>query len=211
VLLAEDLLVLLVGRSATIVARFGGTQAALASALLMELAVADRLGIDRDGTGRLHIFVDDLTPLGDPLVDAALAEVATVDGETTYEVVRALVPGLYVHVLDRLVARGVLARRALGGWRLVHSSRRDFLRAWLGDVLDGQVEPDWNSGALISLLDMLSAVKLIRTGSAAAERASVLAHGGWPAGEVTQAIATDCLDIVATWTSIGNGLSTWSP
>lgn len=79
-LLAEDLLILLVKRATVDPPRRGGTQAALAAAVLLEFAMAGRLGVDRDGAGRLHVFVDDHTPFGDPLLDGALAAVSAVDG-----------------------------------------------------------------------------------------------------------------------------------
>lgn len=210
VLLAEDLLILLAKRVNVDPPRRGGTQAVLTAALLLELAKAGRLGVDRDGAGRLHVFVDDAAASGDALLDTALAAVGTVDGALVEDVVRAVVPGLHVRLLDRLAERGVLsARSRLGVWRLADRSRRDHLRTWLADVLLARAAPDWGSGALISLLHMVHATSVVAGGSPAAARATAIADGDWPADETTMAIAEDCADIVLHWTA-GSGGTTAS-
>lgn len=206
VLLAEDLLILLAKRVNVDPPRRGGTQAALAAALLLELAKAGRLGVDWDGARRLHVFADDHSPSGDDLFDSALAAVAAADGGLVVDVVRAVVPGLHVRVLDRLAARGVLtARSRMGIWRLADRTRRDHLRAWLSDVLLDRTAPDWGSGALISLLHMVSATSVVVSGRPAAARATAVADGDWPADETTKAIADDCANIVHHWASGGGG------
>ena len=209
-LLAEDVLILLVKRASGNVPRRGGTQAALAAAVLMELAGAGRLGVDRDGAGRLHAFVDDHTPFGDPLLDSALAAVHSVDGELVLDAVHAVVPGLYIWLLNRLTERGMLTFR-LGGWWVADRTRREHLRHWLAGVLHGPSAPDWGSGALISVLHMLGATSLVVGGSVAGARATAIANGDWPANEVTSAIAEDCADIVLSWTSQGGGPTATAP
>jgi len=160
VLLAEDLLILLVKRATGDPPRRGGTQALLAAAVLMELAMAGRLGVDRDGAGRLHVFVE----------------------------------------------RGVLtARSRMGIWRVADRARREHLRGWLAGVLLGRTAPDRGSAALISLLHMVYATSVVVGGSVAVARATAITDGDWPAGEVTEAIAEDCADIVNRWTSEGGG------
>jgi hypothetical protein len=209
VLLAEDLLILLAKRVNVDPPRLGGTQAALAAALLLELAKAGRLGVDRDGAGRLHVFADNRSLSGDALFDNALAAVAAADGGLVADVVQAVVPGLHVNVLDRLAERGVLtARSRIGIWRLADCTRRDQLRAWLADVLLDRIAPDWGSGALISLLHMVYATSVVVDGRSAAARATAIADGDWPADETTKAIADDCAKIVLHWTSGGGGTIT---
>jgi hypothetical protein len=66
-------------------------------------------------------------------------------------------------------------------------------------VLFGRAEPDWGSGALITLLDMVSATSVVVGGSVAWARARAIADGDWPAGDVTGAIAEDCAEIVLAW------------
>lgn len=203
-LLAEDVLILLVKRVTSNVPRRGGTQAALAAAVLMELAVAGRLGVDRDGAGRLHAFVDDHTPFGDPLLDGALTAVYAVDGELVLDAVHAVVPGLYIRLLDRLTMRGMLTFR-MGGWWVADRARREHLRHGLAGVLLGHSAPDWGSGALISVLHMLGATSVVVGGPVAGARATTIANGDWPADEVTRAIADDGAEIVLSWTSEGGG------
>jgi hypothetical protein len=203
-LLAEDLLVLLVKSATTARLRHSETKPVLAAALLMELATAGRLGTDWDGGGRLHLFVDDQSPLGDPELDAALALVARMDGETLLDVVLALVPDLHVRLLNRLVARGWLAGRPfLGGWRVADQSRRGYLHAWLNGVLRGVIPVDWGSGALITLLGLANATSLLTSDPALVARASAIAAGDWPAGTAAAAIAGTCADIVRYWLTHG--------
>lgn len=199
-LLAEDLLILLVKRATSNLPRREGTQAALATALLLELAAAGRLGVDRDGAGRLHIFVDNHNPTGDPLLDNALTGITTVDGQTALDVVNAIVPGLYVRLLHRLTDRGALIYR-LGGWWTADRTRRDHLIFCLADVLSGRTSVDRRSGALIALLDMMSATSVVATTKAARVQATAIANGNWPADDTTRAIAEACADIVWHWGS----------
>lgn len=78
----------------------------LAGALLLELALAERVGVDGD-----KVVVRDPAPTGDRLVDEALARIAADDrGRKTGHWVSALAHGLRPKVLDGLVEAGVLTK-----------------------------------------------------------------------------------------------------
>lgn len=203
-LLAEDLLILLVDSATTDRPRRRETKPLLAAALLMELAAAGRLGIYWDTRGKLFLTVEDTTPFGEQELDRTLAHAILMESETCTDVLLALVPGLHVRLLNRLVARGWLARRWLSrGWRPADLARREYLRGWLAAVLRGEWPMDWNSGALITLLEMAGATELVTSKPELAERAEAIATGNWPAGEVSEAFAAKCVQIVRYWSTHG--------
>lgn len=82
---------------------------ALAGAILMELALANRLDTDLD-----RLLLVDAAPTGDAVLDAVLAQLAAAPGERTsrrwiQDIAKGAAP-LRAAVLDRLVAAGVLRR-----------------------------------------------------------------------------------------------------
>jgi hypothetical protein len=185
-LLAEDLLVLLIPRSSGELPKYGGTQSALAAALLVELEGKGRLEVDEDLWTRLV----DGTPLGEPLLDDPLATLDE-DGEPVADVVTRLVPGIHVNLLDRLAEQGVLTPRARAPlslaskyvWRLADAEPRERLRFRLAAVLSNQLAPDQWSGSLISLLYAVNAVDLVAEGEQCWERAEEISRAHW-CGEV---------------------------
>lgn len=188
-LLAEDLVVLLVATSSGDLPRHSGTQSALAAALLVELAESRRVTIVDDDVVRT-----DTTTTDDPILDAALAALA--ERQPVTDAVAAIVPDLYVRLLDRLVERGILAPKARNLvplaprhiWRVADTTRRDHLRVWLAGVLSGHSAADQWSAALISLLHALNLVDVVTDGTAAFERAEEISRSGWAAAAVIHPI-----------------------
>ncbi|MFI7680349.1 GPP34 family phosphoprotein [Actinophytocola sp. NPDC049390] len=185
--LAEDLLVLLVGKSSGELPRRSGTQSALAAAVLVELVECGRVVLDDQDL----VHVVSAAPVGDPLLDGALG--VLVEGLPVVDAVAGITPpGLYVWLLDRLVARGILAPRArnfvpLGSkyvWRVVDTAPRERLRGWLAGVLAGHTALNQWSAALISLLYAVNAVDVVVEGSDAFRRADEISRSGWAASAV---------------------------
>jgi hypothetical protein len=125
----------------------------LAGAVLSELAAAGRI----DLVGR-HLYAVDATPLGDPLLDAALDRITAEHRPHRPEWwIARLAKGLHGHVVDRLVAVGAVHRAetrvlhrtrypARGG---VHEAR---IRARVTAAVLGGVTPDGRTAALIGLV-----------------------------------------------------------
>lgn len=208
-LLAEDLLVLLVPTVVGELPRRAGTQAALAAAVLVELAGTGRLAVSDDDDDLVVVTVVDPTPLGDEILDAALA---AAPGEVS-DLIEALMPGLYVRLLDRLASRGLLVRStrpltfgvvSKHVWQVADHEHREMLRRWLGGVVFGHTPPDQWSGVLLGMLDALNAIDELGVGNdpAVYDRISQLADGGWAGTEVTRAIAEASRRAMASKTHI---------
>lgn len=100
----------------------------LAGAVLMDLAIENRIDIDLE---RLTLI--DATPVGDELLDPTLAEIAASPGrDVRYWLERSAARAdiVYSGVLDRLIDRGILERRR-------YSSKRRF-RSWNPEIIDGE-------------------------------------------------------------------------
>jgi len=178
--------VLLVSKSSGELPRRSGTQSALAAAVLVELVECGRVVLDDQGL--VHVVA--AAPVGDPVLDPALA--VLVERQPVVDAVAGIMPGLYVWLLDRLVARGILAPRArnvvpLGAkyvWRVVDTAPRERLRGWLADVLAGNAALNQWSAALISLLHAVNAVDVVVKGPDAFRRADEISRSGWAASAV---------------------------
>ena len=204
-LLAEDLL-LLVLDDATGAQTLDGTRAdlALGGSLLLDLALAGRVELRKDGPwyGREQVAVVDPTPPGDPLLDQALATVAE-KPRGAQDLVGRLGKGLRGRLLERLEARGVLERRSdkvLGlfprtRWPAADSRHEEQLRARLHDVLVVGLTPDERTAALVAVLyavDQAHKVLPGLDGRARREvkaRAKAVAEGAWAADAVRGAVA----------------------
>ena len=133
---------------------------AVVGALLMDLALSDRIDTD------LHkLILIDRAPLGEVVLDGALARIAE-DGEgrSTGHWVDAFAAEddtLQRELLDRLVARGVLARRddkllwLIGTRRypIVDDVPRREVKRRIMDVLLSELIPDPRDIAIICLAD----------------------------------------------------------
>ncbi|MGB3444920.1 MAG: GPP34 family phosphoprotein [Actinophytocola sp.] len=180
-LLAEELLLLLVPRTARRMPSFCGTHAALAAAVLVELAGTEQLTITGDRVtlrrGGGHPFAPDL-------------DTATLDRAITYTGI-----GLYPALLGGLTDQGALTRsntwRGKPVWRLNDEPRRAALVAELDAALADDVPPTPRTGALCGLLHSLGAIDLLfwRVESAGRARAGRLARESWPVRAFTEIVA----------------------
>jgi hypothetical protein len=149
---------------------------AVAGAILMELALANRLDTDLD---RLQLV--DATPTGDPVLDTALARIAaTRDIRTSrlwiQDIAKSAAP-LRSQILDRLVASGVLRRvedRLLWVFaerrypKVPGSTETEEVRKRLRSMLlDGGI-PDPRDALLIGLCRAAGLIPLLLTGEEAA-------------------------------------------
>ncbi|GII63445.1 hypothetical protein Skr01_35300 [Sphaerisporangium krabiense] len=166
--------------------------AGLAGALLADLFVAGRIGLEAK-----RLVVLDPTPLGDEELDAALARIAGDARERKPDawVTRLRSADLRDRVLRRLAGRGVLSERTtkvLGLFTTRSYPEADpsvelASRGRLGEVLAG-AEPDERSAVLIGLLH---ACRLLPKIFPDADRARVkeIIEGDWAGPAVAKAIA----------------------
>ena len=132
---------------------------AMAGAVLMDLALADRLDTDLR-----ELWVVDTNPTGNSLLDGTLAKLGQVGvHRPTRQVVRNLVaeaPTLKQHALDRLVERGILRSEesrflwVFGTHRYptVDGTERQEVRARLRAIVLGGELPDPRDAVLVSLV-----------------------------------------------------------
>jgi len=129
----------------------------VAAALLVDLTRQGRLLVSGSGQD-LQVAVQDATPVGDELLDAALQAVAS---ERTGRVTKLLgVLPKSDRVLDRLVTEGKVAvetGRKFGMLKVqrhhpTHAAGRDALTATLRDTLLGGSDPDARTATLLSVL-----------------------------------------------------------
>lgn len=204
-LLAEDLL-LLVLDDATGAQTLDGTRAdlALGGSLLLDLALAGRVALTKDGPwwGREQVAVTDPTPPGDPLLDEALATVAA-KPRGAQDLVGRLGKGLRGRLLERLEARGVLERRSdtvLGlfprtRWPAADTRHEEQVRARLHDVLVVGLTPDERTAALVAVLYAVDQAHKVLPGLDGGQRrevkkrAKTVADGAWAADAVRSAVA----------------------
>lgn len=157
-MLATDLLLLaLDDERGTVLPQAGiGLDYGLAGAVVMELALRGRLQVERERVSATGTATDD------PLLDDALRAIAATPGKTLSHWVRHLpgeMNGLRQRLLDRLVAKGTLARRDQRVLLLFHRNvypERDArvehdIRARLDGVLLHGQSPDAATACLIHL------------------------------------------------------------
>ena len=222
VLIAEDLLLLLTDdRSGKLLVASNQVDIALGGALLLELALAQRVDVARDDgvvrKGRL--LVKDATPTSDPLLDAALEHIAAKQGKKPKAVAPALGKGVRARLHDRLTERGLVHEtnaKVLGifpshRWPSSDSTREDSIRAPLVVALQEGGTDDPRLAALIALLHALKAVtKVVDPVSVGLTKkelnanAKQIADGDWSAKAVREAIDA-MLAIVAASSSASVG------
>ena len=162
-LIAEDLLLLLTDDvSGRLAVPATNANAALGGAVLAELALLGKVGLsgeaDAGKPGRL--VVNDPSPAGDAVLDAALEVVLTHLGKKPSTVIRPLGKHLRQALDERLAAAGVLrAQQArIAGifpahrWPALDTSHEEQARQQLADALTRQAAPDSRTAALVALL-----------------------------------------------------------
>lgn len=214
-LIAEDLLLLLVDDAKGRFFLVDSTRLdnVLAGAVVVELAMLERLGFAPEGSGvrRGRMVVLDPTPPGDPVLDRALATAAASRPVKPENLIAKLRKRLRATLLERLTAAGALqrsTRKVMGilprtTWSAVASGHRRELRARQQDVLVAGATPDSRTAALVSLLVAVNAAHKVVDGDkkAVQTRAKEIAAGDWAGAAVKRAVdavnATIAIVVVA--------------
>ena len=222
-LIAEDLLLLLTADDTGRLAVGGtNTNMALGGALLAELALMRRVDIagpdERVKEGRL--IVRDAGPIGDGLLDEALATVAGKEDKKPQSVVAALGKRTRGRLYERLAEAGLLRAeegRILGifpthRWPAEHTGHEAAVRAVLVTALRHGETTDPRTRALVSLLHALKAVhKAVAPDSVGLsktelkENAERVAEGDWVGTAVRSAIAKRTAIIASSSAAASSG------
>lgn len=212
-LLAEDVLLLLLDdESGRLTLSGTGPDTVLGGSLLLELALADRVGVRKDGGlfRQERVVVLDPTPLGDELLDEALRTVAEKE-RSPQDLVSRLGKGLRARLLARLTARGLVRREAdtvLGlfpreRWPAEDSRHEDEVRARLHAVLVTGLTADERTSALVALLSAVDQAHKVPVGLDSRQRREVrarakqVAQGEWAATAVRKAVEAMQAAVVA--------------
>lgn len=213
-LIAEDLLLLMLDDES---GKLESTHIdpLLGGAVLIELAMGERLEVRRDGTwsrAKVHVLTDGGTP-DDPVLVAALRTVAEKE-RTAQDLVNRLGKGLKQQLLARLTERGIVRHesdKVLGlfprdRWPAVDSHHEDDVRRQLAASLLEGVAPDDRTAALVSLLHAVD--RAHRTladnhglsGRQVKARAKEISEGEWAAKAVRDAVASAQAAMIAATT-----------
>jgi hypothetical protein len=179
---------------------------ALAAALVVELALAERIGVgprSPGSRGRGRVWIVNPAPTDDPELDALLEVLARRDGAKLTDLIspvstRRISKGLPDRLIARLVARGVLAvddRKVLGLFPTRTYPARDpepeeEVRRRLQAALAGGETPTERTTALIALLNATNHVPKVVHGDKRllVARAKQLTDGDWAAKAVRDVI-----------------------
>jgi hypothetical protein len=219
VLIAEDLLLLLTDdRTGKLVVGANEVDVALGGALLIELALAQRVDVAGDDgpvrKGRL--LVKDAGPTSDSVLDEALGQIDAKQGKAPKDVVSGVGKGVRERLHARLGERGLLheeTAKILGifpsrRWPSTDPTHEDSVRALVADALRAGSTDDARVAALIALLHALKAVGKVvdpaelgmakREMNASAKR---IAAGDWASEAVRKAIDAMSAAVIAATTS----------
>ena len=182
----------------------------LAGALLLELALAERIDVTGDKPAKARVVVLDDTPPEDDLLAGALARVAQ-KPQTAERLVPALAKGLRERLLERAEQRGDLRRERLAlrrdRWPAADDRRRRALAQRLHDVLVTGVTPDVRTAALVGLLAAIDAAPAAveapdrASRKAVARRATEVGEGDWAAEGVRRAVKAAQAAVAAATTA----------
>ena len=205
--LADDLLLVLLD-PASGKPRADGTKLdyGLAGALLLDLALAERVDVVGTKPSRAQVVL-----LGDaPLQDELLADAATRIAQkrrSADKLVPALAKGLRARLLERAEQRGEVRRERLvlrpDRWPAADDRRRRALVTRLQDVLLTGVTPDPRTAALVALLAAVDAAPAAvdapdrATRKAVSRRAAQISEGAWAAESVRRAVSAAQTAVVA--------------
>lgn len=204
-LLAEDLLLLLTDDdTGRLVASASTVDIALGGAQLIELTLAGRVDLTREGEGRKgRVVVRDGERLGDPLLDEALGVVVAHAGKKPAAVVGPLGKKLRERLYDRLVGHRVLRAeqgKVLGifptrSWPAADAAHERQVRALLEQALLTTLPPEPRTAALVSLLQALRSVHKVvdprphgLSRRQLEKRAKEIAEGEWASAAVRAAV-----------------------
>ena len=205
-LIAEELLLLSIddetGKNALL--RSDKIAPALGGALLVELALMERIGVTPDSDGwrrRGRVTITSTTPTDDEELDNLMAVLDRREGAKVKDLISQLsftriTKGLRNRLLQRLAGAGVLsAQRSeifrLRSWPTIDSRPEDEVRSRLQAALVGGHTPTERTVALIALLNATGQLPKVVVGAdkkALKARAKELSEGDWAAKAVKQAI-----------------------
>ncbi len=171
---------------------------ALAGAVLMELVVAGRVGLDGEGR-KAQVVVINEAPMGDPTLDPALQSLVEKAPIRPVSAIGKLGKGLRDRLYNGLQDRGIVRResgKVLGifpttRWPADDSRHEDELRRNISDVLVIGQEPTARVAAIIAVLtaaDMLRTVVDKPDLALAKERGKQIGDGNWATDSVRKAI-----------------------
>jgi hypothetical protein len=155
--LAEELLLLgYDDKSGKAIVSQIGLDLGMAAAVLVDLALARRIGLADGGI----LTVRNPTPTGEPIADEVLTRIVADTPHTAASWVQRLRHGLRKRVLDDLVSRGVVQDLDETALQFIHLHRYPVAdpapeadtRARLAAALTGQGEPDERTAALAALV-----------------------------------------------------------
>lgn len=186
---------------------------AIAAASLVELALAGRVEVDGD-----HVTVRDRTPLGDPTLDAALADIAGWNKSKPRKTkgwIEHLKRGAVAGTTKNLVAKGLVReekKKVLGLFPVTRYPEADgsvetALRQRLDEVVMRGAAADERTAGLVALLHgaklqgLLYKKPELKTAKANMEE---IAHGEWAAPAVRQVVkaAEDALMTIVVVTTV---------
>jgi hypothetical protein len=213
-LIAEDLLLLLLDDEKGTFAAPDKVQPLMGGALLLELALAERVEVEaRTRLWSSAKVVVTGPPVGEPVLDAALATVAE-KPRTAQDLVNRLGKGTRDRLLDRLVEGGLVERRegrVLGlfprtTWPARDARHEESVRALLQGVLVQRLTPDARTSALVALLAAVDhAHKVVDRGDVPARevkaRAKEISEDAWAARAVRDAVAATQAAVTAAVTA----------
>jgi Golgi phosphoprotein 3 (GPP34) len=198
-LIVEDILLLATDDTTGKVSQWAmNIDAALAGAVLIDLAMAGRVRLDgQEKTAT--VVVTDGSPIGDPVLDPALEQLGEKDPMRPASALGRIGKNLRDRVHTSLEDKGVLRResgKVLGifpttRWPAQDSAHEAGIRHQVSNALLLGQEPDARVAAIISVLvaaDMLRTVVDKAEAKAAKERGKVISDGNWAADGVRTSI-----------------------
>jgi len=204
-LIAEELLLLLIDdETGKMTLRSDWIDPALGGALLVELALMERIGVTPDGEGwrgRGRVTITSTIPTDNVELDNLMALLEQREGAKVKDLIsqlsfKPITKGLRARLLQRLTDAGVLSERrseifGLRTWPTIDPRPEDEVRSRLQATLVGGHVPTERTVALIALLnatDLLPKVVVAADNKALKARVKKLSEGDWAARAVKQAI-----------------------
>jgi hypothetical protein len=196
--LADDLLLVLLD-PASGKPRTAGTKLdyGLAGALLLELALAERIDVVGAKPSKVEVVLVDDAPLEDDVLADAARRIGR-KRRRADRLVPALSKGLRWRLLERAEQRGDVRRQRLllrpDRWPAADDARARALVARLHDVLLTGITPDPRTAGLVALLAAIDAAPAAveapdrATRKAVSRRARQIGEGAWAAESVRRAV-----------------------
>lgn len=177
---------------------------ALGGALLVELALRERISVTPDSEGRRRrgrVKITSTVPTDDDELDNLLEVLEQREGSKVRDLIssmtmKPLTKGLRERLLQRLIKAGVLIEQRseilrLRSWPTVDLGPEDEVRSRLQAALVGGEVPTERTAALIALLNATGQLPKVVIGAekkALRARAEALSEGDWAATAVKRAI-----------------------